>query len=366
VTTVTTNADAEEAAARLAERIFHATNATWDIAGIYIGDRLGLYAGLAGGPATSVELAERTGTHERYVREWLEQQAVTGILAVDDVTAASTERRYALPPGHGETLLDRDSLNYLSPLARGVIGVLLPLPRLLEVFRSGGGVPYEDFGPDTMHGIADMNRPMFVNLLGSEWLPGVPEVDARLRATPPARVADLGCGAGWSTISIARAYPGVAVDGFDLDEASIAQARRNAEECGVADRVRFVQQDASDPDLAGTYDLVTIFEAVHDMARPVDALRTARRISTGALPVIVADERVADAFTAPGDDTERFMYGWSILHCLTVGMVEHPSACTGTVMRADTLRAYAREAGFASAEPLEVWNDFWRLYRLDV
>src|SRR4029077_17579598 len=143
----------------------------------------------------------------------------------------------------------------------------------LEAFRSGGGVPYESYGDDMRESIARLNRPMFVNLLGSQWLPAVPDIDQRLRADPPARVADVGCGIGWSSLSIARAYPNVTVDGIDLDEASIAEAQKNAAESGLDDRVNFVARSAADPRGRGEYDLVTAFETVHDMADPVGALR---------------------------------------------------------------------------------------------
>jgi SAM-dependent methyltransferase len=349
----------------LVGRLFQAAISTMEVFSVYIGDRLGLYEALVDrGAATSAELAALTGTHERYVREWLEQQAATGLLAVEDAQAEPIARRYHIPPGHREVFLNRDSLNCLTGLLRLVVGVSRPLPALLEAFRTGGGVPYPDYGPDTREGIADMNRPLFINLLGTEWLPAMPDVHARLQADPPARVADVGCGTGWSAIAIARAYPRVLVDGLDSDEASIELARANAAAAGVGDRVQFRVQDAGDPALAGRYDLVTAFETIHDMARPVDALRQMRGLVGEGGAVMVADERVGDTFTAPGDDVERLNYGFSVLHCLAVGMAETPSAGTGTVMRLPTLRRYAIEAGFRDVEVLPIENDFWRFYRL--
>jgi hypothetical protein len=212
----------------LVGRLFEATLGTFDVFTVYIGDRLGLYRGLADlGSATSGELAAATDTDERYVREWLEQQAATGILeAFADADPAV--RRYRLPTDYEEVLLDRDSLNGLSGLLRLVVGVTRPLSTLLDAFRTGRGIPYPVYGADTRVGIAEMNRPLFLNLLATEWLPRVSDVHARLQADPPAQVADMGCGTGWSSIAIARAYPRAQVHGFDLDEASIAQARANA------------------------------------------------------------------------------------------------------------------------------------------
>jgi SAM-dependent methyltransferase len=348
----------------LAERIFMASIGALELAAIHVGHRLGLYRSLAEeGPATSGELAPRTGTAERYVREWLEQQAVAGLLSVDEADADASNRRYSLPPEYRAVLVDREDINYLAPLAQLTTGVLGPVEQLLEAYRTGGGVPYEAYGKDTREGIGALNRPMFVNQLAG-WLAAVPEVDARLRAQPPARVADIACGTAWSSIAIARAYPEAMVDGFDLDAASIATARENVAAAGLADRVHPAVRDAADPELSGRYDLVTIFEALHDMDYPVQALETAKRLLADGGSVVIGDERVAERFSAPGDELERFNYGWSVLHCLAVGMTHPDSAGTGTVIRPDTVRAYATKAGFGDVEVLPIEHDFWRFYRL--
>jgi hypothetical protein len=170
----------------LTERIFESSIGVLEILSIYVGDRLGLYRVLAdGGEVTASELATVTGTHERYAREWLEQQAVCGILEVQDGHVESEGRRYRLPDGHAEVLLERDSRYYMTPLARQLVDITRPLPTILEEFRSGGGVPYAEYGADMREGIAYANRAMFVNLMGTEWLPAVPEVHERLRADPP-------------------------------------------------------------------------------------------------------------------------------------------------------------------------------------
>jgi SAM-dependent methyltransferase len=259
--------------------------------------------------------------------------------------------------------VEADDLDYLAPLARLAVGVLGPLDDLLAAYRGGAGVPYEAYGADVREGVADLNRPQFLNLLAG-WLGSISEVDARLRAQPPAHVADLACGSAWSSIAVARAYPHATVDAIDIDPESIEDARANVAAAGVTDRVRAILHDASDPQLHGAYDLVTIFEALHDMNHPVQALRTARDSLAPGGSVVIGDERVADRFTAPGDALERFNYGWSVLHCLTVGMLDEDSAGTGTAIRADTVRAYAAEAGFTSVDELPIEHDFWRFYRL--
>lgn len=351
----------ESARDALVERLFEAVLGFNDIYAVYLGERLGLYGALRAGPATAVELARATGLNERYVREWLEHQAVGGILAAENGAANPGARRYVLPPGHDDVLTNPDSPAYMAAFARMMVGIVQPLPQVLEAFRTGGGVPYGEYPPDFAEGQAAMNRVQFVNLLGSDWLPAIPDVDERLR--PGARVADVACGFGWSSIALARAYPELTVDGFDLDEASVEAARANAASEGVGDRVRFQVADAAE--LGGAeYDLVLVIEAVHDMSRPVEALASMREMTARDGTVLVVDERAADDFAAPGDEVERLLYGWSILHCLPVGMADQPSAGTGTVMRERTLRAYAADAGYSAVEVLPIENDFWRFYRL--
>jgi 2-polyprenyl-3-methyl-5-hydroxy-6-metoxy-1,4-benzoquinol methylase len=350
----------------LVERMLQSTAGLFTIFTTYIGDALGYYRALAGGEwMTSTELAAKTGTHERYAREWLEQQTVAGILTVEDESADALARRYRLPSGHAEVLTERESLNYLAPLAQIAVGAVYPIHAVLNAYRTGGGVSFGDYGPDLRAGQAGMNRNLFLYELGQKYLPAIPDLHARLLADPPARIADIGCGLGWSSIGMALAYPKVQVDGFDLDEPSIEEAWANARSHGLSDRLTFHARDAGDMALNGRYDLVTAFECVHDMGNPVGALRTMRRLAGDRGAVIVMDERVGDTFTAQGNEVEWMMYGWSVLHCLPVGMADHqPSAATGTVMRTETLRRYARQAGFREVEVLPIENFFFRFYRL--
>jgi SAM-dependent methyltransferase len=363
VTTTETETERERDA--LAERLMRATSGMFDLYIAYLGDRLGLYRALAdGGPCTPAELAARTGTHERYVREWLEQQTVSGTLRVDDPGAASAERRYFLPAGHAEVLAERDSASFLAPLVQLMVGTVHPLPAILEAFRTGGGVPFSAYGADLREGQGGLNRVAFLRQLGQEWLPAIPDVHARLQADPPARVAEIGSGAGWASIGLARTYPRVRVDGFDLDPPSVALAQANAREADVADRVRFAVRDAATVSPDGTYDLVLAFECLHDMADPVAVLGAMRSLAGGRGAVVVVDERVGESFAARNEDTEWFMYGFSVLHCLPVGLAEQPSAGTGTVMRPATLRRYATDAGFREVEILPIDNPFFTFYRL--
>jgi ubiquinone/menaquinone biosynthesis C-methylase UbiE len=340
-----------------AEHLFGAANHTLEIMCAYIGDRLGWYDALADADATPDELAERTGTHPRYAREWLEQQAVTGWVEVTEVDGT---RRFHLTPAAAEVLTDAQSLLYLAPLAR-MLGVFVQVPDLLEAYRTGGGVSWEQMGADARESQADMNRPWFEHELPKAFT-GTPATDEVLRR-PGARVADIGFGGGWSSIAIARAYPEAIVEGFDIDAASVELARGNAAEAGVDDRVTFTQADVATLD--GDYDVVCFFECLHDMPHPVEALTAARRLVRPGGVVVVMDEAVGDEFTAPGDEVERLMYGLSMLICLPDGMSHETSAGTGTVFRPSMLRQHAQDAGFRDIEVLPISDfGFWRFYQL--
>jgi 2-polyprenyl-3-methyl-5-hydroxy-6-metoxy-1,4-benzoquinol methylase len=349
----------------LVERLFGAGLGMFDLLTIYLGDRLGYYAELRDrGPMSAPDLAEATGTDTRYAREWLEQQAASALLDVDDVTAGEDARRYVLSPDHAEVLTDPDSAYSMAPFARSLVAASRVTEPLLGAFRSGGGVPWDAYGQDGVEAQGDFNRPWIKASLGTQYLPSIADVHERLSASG-ARVADIACGVGWAAIAIAQAYPEVRVDGFDPDEAAIALASAHAAEAGVDDRVSFHARDAGDPTLEGSYDLAIVVEAIHDMSRPVEVLRTIRRLLASGGALIVADERTEDAFTAPASELERVFYGYSVLSCLPSAMDEQPSAGTGTVMRRSTFERYAREAGFADVTVLPIEHDLLRFYRLD-
>jgi SAM-dependent methyltransferase len=354
----------DDEASRLTERLGQATLGFFDVLTIYAGQKLGLYESLAAaGPLTSDALAARTSTHPRYVREWLEQQAVSGLLAVDDPEAPPESRRYRLSAGHARVLVDRHDPLWQGTRPHSLLSVARRMPALLEAFRQGGGLSPADHDDDSRTAQASLGQVAYLSSMGA-WMAWLPDVDARLRREPAARVVDLGCGAGWSAIALARQYPLVSVDGFDLDPASVALARGNAAAAGVAERVRFEARDAGDPGLAGCYELGVVFEALHDMPRPVEALRTLRRLAGETGAVLVVDLKVDERFAAPGDDLARFNYGWSVLSCLASGMTGPNAAGTGAVMRPQTLRAYAAAAGFAGVEVLPVPHEGWSFYRL--
>ena len=356
--------EANDRTQALADRLRANAAGALELYTIYLGERLGLYAALADGePVTSTELAERTGSTERYVREWLEHHAAGGLLEVEDPAAEPLERRYTMPHEHVPVLAEPDDLRYGAYRGVELVRAARPMPALVEAFRTGGAPPPIDWRPE---GRAEFNRSTHLALLGTEWLPSIADVDARLRADPPARVADVACGTGWSSIAMARAYPNITVHGFDLDQDAIALAHAHleGEDPSLAERLTFSVADASAPELSGTFDLVTIFEALHDMSRPVEALRAARGLLADGGSVVIADELVGEAFSAPAPQEERYTYGWSVVSCLPYAMDDPETAATGAVMRPPTLRRYAGDAGFAGVEILPIETDFWRFYRL--
>jgi 2-polyprenyl-3-methyl-5-hydroxy-6-metoxy-1,4-benzoquinol methylase len=356
----------EQQVGELVDRFFMGGVAAIELLTVHLGNRLGLYDALAEhGPCTSTQLAAAAGIDERYAREWLEQQTTAELLDVDDPGHPADRRRYTLPPATAEVVQNEQSLAYLAPIGGFLVCVGPIFSQLQAAYRTGGGVPFADYGTEMRDMQGAFNRPAFSQLLAGEWLAnGAPDVHARLQASPPARVLDVGCGYGWSTVALAKAYPIAQIVGVDVDEPSIDEARRHAKEAGVDHRVSFTVGHAADSTLGKDFDVAFVFEAVHDMGRPVEVLRQIREACRDGGTLIVMDENVAEEFGAIGNPVERFMYGASVLHCLPVGMAEQPSAGTGTVMRPSTMREYATKAGFSKFEILPIEHDFFRFYRL--
>lgn len=357
-------------AEQLAQKLFAGLLGSLETLTVYVGVRCGLYRTLAGhGPLSSRELAAASHIHPRYAREWLEQQAVAGILSAepDGDLDDAYERRFSLPGPHARVLVAADDPLYLGTAPLLASGIAEAMPDLLAALPTGEGVPYARYGRDTRDGIAGMNRPMFTHELVGSWVATMPDVLERLRSDG-ARVLDLGCGQGWASLAMAQALPGLRVTGVDLDAASVREAREHAESAGLADRVTFVHTDASGDAAAlggEEADLVTLFECLHDMGDPVGSLSAARRVlREGSGAVLVGDEKVAETFTAPGDEVERLNYAFSILHCLPSTRAEGTDVEAGTVLRPATVASYAAAAGFASCDVLPVEHDLWRFYRL--
>jgi SAM-dependent methyltransferase len=355
----TTSADATE---EFADKVFGDLLGSLSVFAASIGVELGWYDALARAESMSPpELAAATSTDARYAQEWLEQQTVSGYLKVADAAVPASERRFSIAPEAAEILTDRSSLAYMGPFPSLVAALGRSLPEVTAAYRTGAGFGWHQHDDGARSGQAEANRPMFLNLLGQQYLASIPAAASALRSG--GTVADIGCGLGWSSIGIAQAYPNARVDGYDIDAPSIERARAHAVEAGVADRVHFHCIDAAEIG-ADIYDVVLALECVHDMADPVSVLTAMRRIVAPTGTVVVMDERVGESFTGEPDPVEQFMYGFSLVCCLPDGRNAPESVATGTVMRQSTFERYATEAGFSAVDVLPIDNDFFRFYRL--
>jgi 2-polyprenyl-3-methyl-5-hydroxy-6-metoxy-1,4-benzoquinol methylase len=307
----TTEQPAEIDGDKLMQFVFQAVDevgATLNTALVVMGDRLGLYRALAGaGPLTPAELAERTGTAERYIREWLNAQAAGRYVEYDPDTG-----RYTLPPEQAAALTDPDCPVYLPGFYQTALGATLDSPKIVEAARSGAGFGWHAHGPDVFEGCERFFRPGYNANLASAWLPALDGVVAKLERG--ALVADVGCGHGSSTILMAQAFPNSSFTGSDYHDGSIATARRRAEEAGVAGRVRFETAPAAAYTGTG-YDLVTMFDCLHDMGDPVGAARHVRGTLKPDGTWMIVEPNAADRTEDNFNPVGRAYYGFSTLLC---------------------------------------------------
>ncbi len=344
----------------LAERIFGSLVAGAELLSIELGRRLGLYPVLAEAAVDATALATLTGISERYAEEWLVQQAAAGFVERD------ADGRFRLPAEHVPVLVDEDSPAFKLGAAPLLFGLADTLPEVADAYVAGTGVEFGDFGAEFREGLASLNRPGFLFSI-RDWIGEMPDVATRLEAG--ATVLDAGCGLGWSSIGLAQAFPEVSVVGVDLDLASIVAARANAEAAGVSDRVTFLHTNATDEDALRAaspdgYDLVTCFQALHDMGEPDVALQVFGRLLSADGTVLVGDEHAGEEPQAPAEPVERMQTAFSALHCLPATWAESTRVVNGTVLRPRTMRAWAHGAGFEVVEVLDIEHPVWRFYRL--
>jgi 2-polyprenyl-3-methyl-5-hydroxy-6-metoxy-1,4-benzoquinol methylase len=327
----------EEFAGQIAAEI----GATLNAALVTVGDELGLYRAMADAePISACELAARTNTHERYVREWLNAQAAGGYVTFD-----SAEDSYTLPAEHAFVLADESSPVAMAGIFQAATAVMDGRTRVTERFRSGEGVGWHEHHEGLFCGAERSFGANYRMHLVSEWLPALTGVVEKLERG--ARVADVGCGHGASTILMAQAFPASTVTGIDAHPESIATARARAEDAGVADRVRFEVGDATDY-AGGGYDLIAFFDALHDLGDPVAAARHARAAlaDDGSCMLVepFAGDRIEDNLNPVG----RMYYGFSTLVC-TPGSLSQPGrAALGTQAGEARLREVMLEGGFGS------------------
>ena len=314
--------------------------ATVHAANVVIGDKLGLYKALAAaGPSTPAQLAERTGTHSRYVAEWLAGQAAGGYVTYDPDGG-----RYHLDDEQAFALADEQSPAFVPGAFQLACASVRDEPAITEAFRSGAGVGWHEHNPDVFDGCERFFRPGYAANLVSAWIPALNGVEAKLGAG--ARVADVGCGHGASTVLMAQAWPASTFIGFDYHPGSIEQARKRAADAGVADRCRFEVASAKDFPGAG-YDLVCTFDSLHDMGDPVGGaghvLGSLAADGTWLIVEPAAGDRVEDNLNPVG----RAYYGFSTLLCVPNSLSQEVGTALGAQAGEARLRHVVTSAGYS-------------------
>jgi SAM-dependent methyltransferase len=306
---------------------------------VVIGHRLGLYRAMAGaGPLTPAELAERTGTAERYVREWLAAQASGGYVAYDPVS-----ERFSLPEEQAFALADPDGLAYLPGAFKLALASLKAEPRIAEAFRTGAGVGWHEQDAEVFDGCEMFFAPGYRANLVESWIPALDGVEARLQAG--AQVADVGCGHGASTIIMAKAYPRSTFVGFDYHQRSIDWARKAASDAGVSDRVRFEVAPADSFGGDG-YDLVATFDCFHDMGDPAGAATHIRRALADDGTWLLVEPAAGDHLKDNLNPVGRLYYGFSVLLCVPNALSQQPKAVLGNQAGEARTRELTAAGGF--------------------
>ena len=306
---------------------------------VVIGEKLGLYKALAAGPVTSAQLAAATGTDERYLREWLASQAAGGYITYDERT-----EKFSLSEEQAFTLADQDSPAYLPGAFELALGSLAAVPRIADSFRTGAGMGWHEHVDEVFHGCEKFFRPGYAANLVSSWIPALYDVKQKLEAG--ARVADVGCGKGASTILMAKAFPNSRFFGFDYHDESIAAARESAERAGVADRVTFEVAKAKEFP-GNNYDFVAVFDCLHDMGDPIGAAAHVRQslAKEGTWMIVepFANDRLADNLNPVG----RVYYSFSTLLCTPCSRSQEVGLCLGAQAGEARISQVVGSAGFS-------------------
>ena len=306
---------------------------------VVIGEKLGLYKALAGGPMTPAQLAAKTKTDERYLREWLASQAAGGYVTYDDKSG-----KFSLSEEQAFTLAREDSPAYLPGAFELALAALTAVPRIAESFHTGGGMGWHEHAEGVFHGTEKFFRPGYAANLVSAWIPALSDVKQKLEAG--ARVADVGCGLGASTILMAQAFPNSTFFGFDYHDKSIETARESARRAGVADRVTFEVSKAKEFPGKG-YDFVTVFDCLHDMGDPIGAAAHVRQsLAKDGTWMIVepfANDQLKDNLNPVG----RVYYSFSTLLCTPCSRSQEVGLCLGAQAGEAKIRDVVTSAGFS-------------------
>jgi hypothetical protein len=334
-----------------------------DLAGVsasvltIIGDRLGLFRALdEGGPASSTELAERAGVDERYAREWLYGLHAAGYLELD-----RERRRFSLPTDHAEVLAREGAPFFFAGAFQGLQCQLAVLDQLIDAFRSGGGVPQGDYPDGATEGMRRFSAPWYEHRLVQKWIPAVDGLRERLETG--IRWADVGCGAGHAVIKLAREFPRSTFVGYDAFESAIAQARRAAEQAGLADRARFELLDGA-RGIPQRFDVLSTFDVVHDAIDPAGLLSAIKGGLEPAGSYLMLEPRCADDPAENVGPFSTMLYGMSIMYCMTSSLADGGAGLGTCGCPPRKVRQLCTEAGFTSVREVPIDSPVHILYEV--
>jgi 2-polyprenyl-3-methyl-5-hydroxy-6-metoxy-1,4-benzoquinol methylase len=322
-----------------------------------IGDRLGLFKELAAsGPVASADFASRTGINERYAREWLGGMATAGYIAYDSAT-----QRFNLPPEHVPALAQEGGRFFFGGVHEMLPAMIGVLDQVTESFRRGGGVPQSAYDAHLWDGMERFTMGWFENLLTQQWIPAMPDVQAKLESG--ALVADVGCGRGRALIKMAQAFPRSHYVGYDQFGPSVDRATANAEAAGVADQVSFRQLDAS-VGLPEQYDIITTFDVVHDAADPRGLLHSIRAALRPDGVYMCLDINCSDKLEENSGPLGAMFHGFSVLYCMTTSLANGGVALGAVGLHEPKVRELCAEAGFTTVRRVPMENPFNNLYEV--
>ncbi|MBI4218822.1 MAG: methyltransferase domain-containing protein [Chloroflexi bacterium] len=347
----------EEKRDLFAQRVVNDISATAVTTMSIIGDRLGLFKDLAShGPATSEELADRTGIKERYAREWLGSLACAGYLEYDPVT-----QRFTLPPEHAPCLAEERGPFFVGGFVEVFPSWWEHLDALVHAFKNGGGIPQRAYNDHMWSGLERFTASWFENLLVQVWIPAVPEVQTRLQKG--AVMADVGCGNGRALIKLAQTFPESRFVGYDIFGPAIENARANATLAGVAERIRFEQLDVS-RGMPEKFDVIATWDVVHDMANPRGALKAIRQALKRDGIYLLLDINCSDKLQENIGPLGAMFYGVSVLYCLTTAMADGGEGLGTVGLPPARVRELSAQAGFSKVNQLPLENPFNILYEI--
>lgn len=324
---------------------------------MYIGDRMGIFKALSDGkPVTAAELAEKTGLKERYVREWASAMVAAEYLKYDPAT-----QKITMPAEHAQVLANEDS-----PVFTGGLSQMIPdhykiLPRIMEAFRNGGGVPYSEYSEDVFVGTERLFRTGYINFMAAQWFPTMPDVMKKLEAG--AKVADVGCGRGAALLAIAPRFPKSKFFGFDNYAPVIEYANENARKHGLSDRLTYAARNATDVPQSGDFDLVLTCDCVHDMVTPEGCARSIRGALKKDGTWFCIEPNVRDHLEDNINPLGRLFYSVSTLQCMTCSLAYH-GAGYGAGMGEANVRRVTQLAGFTHFRKLPIENPFNQFFEI--